>query len=216
MRQHLRHIQCLVWLVLASVTAVVLDGRSAARTDVLALTRVTRASTHTRQPLVLGAMRHTWNESGGAHPIDLEPVDGLPLTYAERDSIVRLARTLVGSPYELGGTNPDRGFDCSGLVAYVLAQMHMHLPRRADEQAKVGDAVDRNQLRPGDLLTFGRDTVSHVGIYIGGGEFIHASSVAHRVIVSRLDRPASALIRPLHGGRRLLVMASGARKELGG
>jgi cell wall-associated NlpC family hydrolase len=127
-----------------------------------------------------------------------------------RDSIlVSVARTQIGTRYVRGGQSPDRGFDCSGLVRYVLAGFHVPLPRTAAEQALTGLSVgqDTTQLRPGDLLTFGkaRRGVSHIGIYVGNGRFVHASSKAGRVIESNLDRPRSPLIKPWQGTRRVVL-----------
>jgi cell wall-associated NlpC family hydrolase len=127
-----------------------------------------------------------------------------------RDSIlVSIARTQIGTRYVRGGQSPDRGFDCSGLVRYVLAGFHIPLPRTAAEQALTGLSVgqDTTQLRPGDLLTFGKPKrgVSHIGIYMGNGRFVHASSKAGRVIESNLDRPKSPLIKPWRGTRRVVL-----------
>ncbi len=128
-----------------------------------------------------------------------------------RDSIVvSLARGQIGTRYVLGGTSPKSGFDCSGLVKYVMAAMHVSLPRTASEQGQMGLALDRDttHLRPGDLLTFSRTrdgSVSHIGIYIGNGHYVHASSVAGRVIESALDRPASPLIKKWKGTRRVVA-----------
>jgi cell wall-associated NlpC family hydrolase len=128
---------------------------------------------------------------------------------AVRDSIVALALAQIGSRYLFGGTSPEGGFDCSGLVRYVLSQVDLSLPRTARQQARIGSPIDRDQLKPGDLLTFGSaDSISHIGIYIGGGKFVHASSVAGRVIVSPLDRPPHPLIKELAGARRLLATAA--------
>ena len=127
-----------------------------------------------------------------------------------RDSIlVSIARTQIGTRYVRGGQTPDRGFDCSGLVRYVLGGFRIPLPRTAAEQALTGLSVgqDTTQLRPGDLLTFGKPKrgVSHIGIYVGNGRFVHASSKAGRVIESNLDRPKSALIKPWRGTRRVVL-----------
>jgi cell wall-associated NlpC family hydrolase len=125
-----------------------------------------------------------------------------------RDSIVALARAQVGKRYRLGGTSPDRGFDCSGLVKYVLQALQVNVPRTSREQSRVGAALPRdpNQLRPGDLVLFGKPTdgISHVGIYVGNGRFVHASSVAGRVIESPLDRRPTALIKTFKSARRVL------------
>lgn len=136
------------------------------------------------------------------------------LSPAVRDSIVAYAQAQIGARYEFGGASPE-GFDCSGLVRYVLSQVDLSLPRTARQQALAGSPVDRAELKPGDLLTFGTaDSVSHIGIYIGGGKYVHASSVAGKVIVSPLDRPKSPLIKALAGARRLL--ASAAMENRGG
>jgi len=131
-----------------------------------------------------------------------------------RDSIVvSLARSQIGTRYVLGGTSPSSGFDCSGLVRYVMAAMHVSLPRTASQQGEMGLALGRDtrQLKPGDLLTFSRTrdgSVSHIGIYIGNGRYVHASSAAGRVIESALDRPASPLIKKWKGTRRVVAGAA--------
>jgi cell wall-associated NlpC family hydrolase len=127
---------------------------------------------------------------------------------AMRDSVVSIARAQVGKKYRVGGTTPDRGFDCSGLVKYVLEAMQISVPRTSSEQSRVGAAIPRDttQLRPGDLLLFGKPQsgVSHIGIYVGDGRYVHASSIAGRVIESPLDRPPSPLIKPFKSARRIL------------
>lgn len=128
---------------------------------------------------------------------------------ALRDSVVRLAEAQIGTPYRFGGRSPKNGFDCSGLVQYVLAALNRDVPRTARKQATLGLAImrDTNDLLPGDLLMFGKSKrrVSHVGIYIGHGRYVHASRGAGRVIESSLDRPFSPLIRMWRDARRVLV-----------
>jgi cell wall-associated NlpC family hydrolase len=125
-----------------------------------------------------------------------------------RDSVVAVARAQVGKRYRTGGMSPDRGFDCSGLVKYVLEALKVDVPRTSREQSRIGAAVPRDttQLRPGDLLLFGkpRAGVSHIGIYVGHGRYIHASSVAGRVIESPIDRAPSTLIKAFKSARRVL------------
>lgn len=126
-----------------------------------------------------------------------------------RDSLVAIARAQIGTRYVLGGTTPARGFDCSGLVRYVMAALEVQMPRTARQQATSGLAVvrDAKRLRPGDLLTFGKDArgVSHVGIYVGDGRYVHASSSAGRVIESDLGRTSSSLVRAWRGVRRIVA-----------
>jgi cell wall-associated NlpC family hydrolase len=125
-----------------------------------------------------------------------------------RDSLVTLARQQLGRRYVLGGTSPDKGFDCSGLIRYILAKLDVKVPRTAAQQERVGQTVakDTAELRPGDLVTFGKGKgASHIGIYVGDGRFIHASSAAGRVIESPLIRPPAGRIKPWRGARRVLA-----------
>jgi cell wall-associated NlpC family hydrolase len=126
---------------------------------------------------------------------------------ARRDSLVRLARAQLGRRYVFGGTTPS-GFDCSGFLKYLMRAAGYELPRTAAAQAQAGREVPRDPslLRPGDLLTFGRGgRVTHVGMYVGNGRFIHASTGSRRIVEAQLDRPASSLVRAWYGVRRLLA-----------
>lgn len=127
-----------------------------------------------------------------------------------RDSVVALARAQIGKRYVYGATNPKRGFDCSGLVLYIAKALNIDLPRTANQQARVGRALARDtaQLRPGDLVTFanGRSRrISHIGIYIGGGKIIHASSHSGRVVEAPLIKARSSLTRRWRGAVRVLA-----------
>jgi len=132
-----------------------------------------------------------------------------------RDSIVSVARAQIGTKYRLGGGSPDKGFDCSGLIQYVMSALRLNVPRTAKQQAKSGLAIkrDTSRLLPGDILTFGKGkkgSVSHVGIYVGDGRYVHASSVAGHVIESSIDRPFSPLIKVWRGARRILSLDDSA------
>ncbi len=124
------------------------------------------------------------------------------------DSLVALARAQLGRRYRFGGTSPEHGFDCSGLVRYVLAALHVDIPRTAREQARVGTTVPRDpaQLRPGDLVTFGSGAqhISHIGIYVGNGRFVQASSRAGRVIETPLNRRLIHGAEPWRGAQRVM------------
>lgn len=91
--------------------------------------------------------------------------------------IVNLARNFLGIPYVSSGSNPRVGFDCSGFTQYVYSLVGVRLPRVAASQYGVGVSVPRNSLTSGDLIFFSRGSgISHVGIFVGGDNFIHASS----------------------------------------
>jgi cell wall-associated NlpC family hydrolase len=125
---------------------------------------------------------------------------------AHQDSaVVSLARQHLGRRYVWGGTSPLRGFDCSGFTQYLARALGVDLPRTAAQQARAGRAIprDRSLLQPGDILTFGRGgRVTHVGVYVGEGRYVHASSGAGRIVESDLDRPTSSLVRAWMGVRR--------------
>jgi len=105
-------------------------------------------------------------------------------------TVLQRAMALLGTPYRWGGTDPNKGFDCSGLVGYVFQNaLGIDLPRVSREMAKSGELVtDRAKLSAGDLVFFGRrGRVDHVGIYVGEGRFVHAPSRGKDVMVSSMD-----------------------------
>ncbi len=101
--------------------------------------------------------------------------------------IVDLACTKLGSPYVWAATGPEV-FDCSGFTKYVFSNYGIDLPHYTGSQIRYGKGVSRPGLEPGDLVFFNTDgySVSHVGIYTGNGQFIHAASGNGRVIISDL------------------------------
>jgi cell wall-associated NlpC family hydrolase len=102
-----------------------------------------------------------------------ERTEGASVVRAE---IVKTARSFIGIPYLWGGDSPETGFDCSGLVAACYHLNGLDLPRVSRDQFSVGTPIDRDELAPGDLVFFATngEEISHVGIYVGGGRFIHA------------------------------------------
>jgi hypothetical protein len=107
----------------------------------------------------------------------------------DRKEIVQFAKTFVGAPYRSGGTGY-KGVDCSGLVFAVFREFDIRLPRTSSDQSRAGELVDRSGLKPADLVFFKtskKASVTHVGIYVGGGQFIHASASASGVRLDRME-----------------------------
>jgi len=109
--------------------------------------------------------------------------------------VVNIAKKYVGTPYIWGGSSP-RGFDCSGFIKYVYAKIHIYLPHYTRFQYSYGRYINRNQLRPGDLVFF--NNLGHVGMYIGNHSFIHAPRSGDYVRISSIHRDS------YYGARRLL------------
>jgi cell wall-associated NlpC family hydrolase len=106
--------------------------------------------------------------------------------------VVRLARSLVGTPYKWGGYSPGTGFDCSGFIWYVYHQNGVDLPRISWQQLGAGSPVQRSDIRPGDLVfhQVDKDGKSlHVGIVTERGTFVHSPSSGRRVMESSLNSP---------------------------
>ena len=110
------------------------------------------------------------------------------ISEADRKKLLEDAKYFKGGKYVWGGTTP-QGFDCSGYVQYLYKKHNVNLPRTAWAQSKQGQSVDKNSLEKGDLLFFLTDKkrgipVTHVGIYLGNGQFIHAASKKKGIIIS--------------------------------
>ena len=148
----------------------------------------------------------------GSHPVLDSPAPEAPFAaavgLAAPDSVVAAARSQLGTRYVWGAERPGQAFDCSGLVRFVMSALRIDLPRTAHEQATQGTKVARDvtKLRPGDLLTFGKGSkVQHIGVYVGQGRFIHASTSQRRVVEASIDEPGTWFRRNWVGVRRLLA-----------
>jgi cell wall-associated NlpC family hydrolase len=122
-------------------------------------------------------------------PAPPEPAEPPLMIVGRAGDVVQTALQVIGSPYQWGGT-AENGFDCSGLVQYAYARHGIRLPRTSRAQAAAGNPVpvDLDSLRAGDILAFSAQrggSVTHVGMYVGDGKFIHSSSTGVRL--SRLD-----------------------------
>ena len=114
------------------------------------------------------------------------------------------AMGLLGVPYRRGGSSEDTGFDCSGFVRHMYEKSFGRLlPRRANEQAKATETIDREELKPGDLVFFNtmKRAFSHVGIYMGDGKFIHAPRTGKSIRVD--DMREAYWQKRFNGARRV-------------
>ncbi|WP_313916917.1 C40 family peptidase [Tahibacter sp.] len=139
-------------------------------------------------PLVLAIAALTLTACGSRNPA--RPGIVAPRIEANPNDILFRAISLVGTPYRYGGNTPESGFDCSGLIGYIFSDVAgARLPRSAaDIDRLVAPAVSRKELSGGDLVFF-RDggSVSHIGIYVGEGRFVHAPSRGGTVRLDALD-----------------------------
>lgn len=123
---------------------------------------------------------------------------------AESNNLVSIAKSQLGKPYVFGSSGPS-SFDCSGFTTFVFRQMGIKLPRTSVSQSRFGKPVDKANLQVGDLLFFNTSGagVSHVGIYIGNGQFIHsASGINPGVVIDKLN--SNYYIRTYVNARRVL------------
>jgi len=156
--------------------------------------------------------------AGMALPVGADEPTPAPAPKSLTGRLLDKAKSFIGTPYRLGGSTP-KAFDCSGFVSYVFKQAGVELPRSSVTQSKVGETVDLDEAQPGDLLFFKtrgqKNRVSHVGIYLGDGQFIHASSKGtkqHRT-VRISDMEGQYYMKRLATVRRILVPGSAVMEE---
>jgi cell wall-associated NlpC family hydrolase len=145
-----------------------------------------------------------------AHSTEQAPGSGEDISLLERytnnaQDLILKGLELVGIDYRRGGINPDSGLDCSGFVQVVFRDaLGTLLPRTAREQSKVGDVVDKKELKPGDLVFFNtmRRAFSHVGIYLGDNRFMHAPRPGGEVRVE--DMSTGYWVKRYNGARRVV------------
>lgn len=132
-------------------------------------------------------------QTGDVPPGTEEPADGDAAQSedkVDRQALVEYAKKFLGVKYEWGEESPKTGFDCSGFVWYVYDKFGISITRQSSSQAQGGRKISKSELKPGDLVFFDTNDkngklndISHVGIYIGDGKFIHASTYEHKKIV---------------------------------
>ncbi len=126
------------------------------------------------------------------------PTGAAPPDGSRASQVVAIALQYLGVPYVWGGSSPSQGFDCSGLVSYVYAQIGISLPHHARSMYSYGVPVSYGELQPGDLVFF--SGLSHMGMYIGGGQFIHAPHTGDVVRIASMSERSGSYV----GARRVL------------
>ncbi|MGE0032055.1 MAG: C40 family peptidase [Steroidobacteraceae bacterium] len=123
-------------------------------------------------------------------PVAPAPATAAPASTNARSPIAQLALSMVGVQYRYGGAHPSEGFDCSGLVYYTYTSNGHAVPRTSSEQFNVARGIPLAQAAEGDLVFFqDQEKLSHVGIYLGDGRFVHAPSSGGTVSVASIDTP---------------------------
>jgi len=150
-------------------------------------------STHTTGST---AVRSTKNVSVKSQQRTRSNSQSLPvaaMSPQQSSDVLSRAVNVLGTPYRWGGSSPSKGFDCSGLVKYAFNDIdEVDLPRTSNAMAQGhGIKVDRNDLKPGDLIFFNIKSrrVNHVAIYLGNDRFIHAPRTGKRVSIDTLNKP---------------------------
>ncbi len=185
--------------LLSSVQAEVdrLEAEERARQQVLrrraeaelARQRTLAAAQETRRPETAPAPQPSTGSPAPAPaaPAEAEPAPAAPADASRGAQVVAIAMRYLGVPYRWGGASPATGFDCSGFTMYVFAQIGVSLPHYAAAQYGLGRPVSKSELAPGDLVFF--RGLGHMGMYIGGGNFIHSPRTGDVVKISSLSEP---------------------------
>ena len=167
--------------LLSSIHSEITQIRAAERRRQAELERQARVRLAAPQPLIPD-LASVATPTAPAAP---EPTIAVPAPPPSRyGGVVGIAMQYLGTPYVYGGASPS-GFDCSGFIMYVFAQIGVSLPHNAAAQYGYGSPVDRSQLQAGDLVFF--NGLGHAGIYIGGGNFIHSPHTGDVVKISSLS-----------------------------
>jgi peptidoglycan DL-endopeptidase CwlO len=144
-----------------------------------------QAAERRRSLAIAASLRgQTFSSSAGIGAGGVTPDGAVIAPPARYGGVVGIAMRYLGVPYRWGGASPSTGFDCSGFTMYVFAQIGVSLPHYTGSQYQMGSPVSRDQLQAGDLVFF--NGLGHMGIYIGGGNFIHAPHTGDVVKISSM------------------------------
>ena len=177
--------------LLASVKDEIAEIRAEEQRRQAALAAQARAAAQAAQLTAQATSQESYDEAAVIPTYDAD------VPAARYGHVVGIALQYLGIPYVWGGSSPSTGFDCSGFTSYVYAQVGVYLPHHAASQYNMGTPVAYEQLAPGDLVFF--SGLGHVGLYIGGGQFVHAPHTGDVVRISSLDERSGSYV----GARRL-------------
>jgi cell wall-associated NlpC family hydrolase len=177
--------------LLASVKDEIAEMRAEEQRRQAALAEQARARAQTAQLAQQATVQQTYDQAV------VVPTYDPNVPAARYGHVVGIALQYLGIPYVWGGSSPSTGFDCSGFIMYVFAQVGVSLPHHAASQYNYGTPVAREQLAAGDLVFF--SGLGHAGIYIGGGQFVHAPHTGDVVKISSMDERWGSYV----GARRL-------------
>jgi len=184
--------------MLASVKDEIAQLQAEERQREAQLAAQARARLAAQQAAAASASTQTTFSDPYSEPAFTDVPTGAPLPDGSRAAqVVAIAMQYLGVPYVWGGASPSQGFDCSGLISYVYAQIGIYLPHHAASAYSYGVPVSYSELQPGDLVFF--SGLGHMGMYIGGGQFIHAPHTGDVVKISTLAGYSSYV-----GARRIL------------
>lgn len=170
--------------LLASVKDEIVQLQVEERQRQAALAAQARARAESQQLAAQAAAQYDTAQATYEQALDDGDTYNPDLPAARYSHVVPIALQYLGVPYVWGGSSPSTGFDCSGFIMYVFAQIGVSLPHHAASQFSYGAPVSREQLEPGDLVFF--DGLGHAGIYIGDGQFVHAPHTGDVVKISSL------------------------------
>ena len=183
--------------MLASVKDEIVQLQAEERQRQAALAAQARARLQAQQAAAAAAAEVGYTDPY-SEPAFTDVPTGAPLPDGSRASqVVAIAMQYLGIPYVWGGASPSQGFDCSGLVSYVYGQIGIYIPHHAASAYGYGVPVSYSELQPGDMVFF--NGLGHMGMYIGGGQFIHAPHTGDVVKISSLAGHGSYV-----GARRVL------------
>jgi len=175
-------------ILFMSACSNVPQGSSSQRSKAYAY-RVTKPQAPRQIPQTKQVVRQSYSPATPVASQQAPQQSSIPQLHPARNHMVSLLHKTIGTPYKWGGNNPQQGFDCSGLMAYVHKNaLGVKIPRTAATQRDNSRTLNYSNIQPGDMLFFKTSARSnHVGMYIGNRKFIHAPAGGKKVTIASMD-----------------------------